>query len=431
MVVAATAGGGMPANVAPQLAGRVREVATALLESLRPIVATVVGPSPRPSTLARGLKIDATLAGRIVRALRSRNVVDVIHEIPSPEGLRIVLAATSRHEIDHHVRSRAADAIREYELLLADLPGGRATLDTIAADWSPATRERAENSSRQSIFKSMSNLLGVLADAAFETVFIQPSEDDPDWLDTVYVVGKLGMRRLRSGGPITAFGRANVTNSENVRSRMGVPLTLLGRHSDEPLDYLLEGFSSHPLPSLKTVRRASLDLILLPPAVPTINTPVSLVFAQLIRHSGLRPRRPGDDPFVESHIPRIPSRDLVFDAMVREDTFQTTPDLSAALHGIAPGSVLPDSPDFRRDEVAVTVKLEHLRAGLSGVEVPEIPGYTELIDAVFRAVGWDRSAFAGYRCRMRYPVPLVEIAYSFPAGFSVGRNFGDKASEAK
>ena len=402
----------MKPEVAPELSSRVIEVASGLLESFRPIVETLSGPTPRPATLARAIKIDATLAGRMVRALRSRNVSDVIHEIPSPEGLRIVLAAASRHDIPADVRDHSARAIREFELLLADLPGGRATLDTIAADWSPATRERAENSSRQSIFKSMSNLLGVLADGAFETVFIQPSED-PEWVDAVYVIGKLGMRRLRTGGPITAFGRRNNLDRQDLKSQIGQPLTLEGQYSADPTRYLLEEFSSEPLPTLNTVRRQNLDLILLPPAVPAINVPVSLVFAQYIRRASVRPRKAGDEPFLESHIPRIPSRAFLFDVIAREDTFASAPELSAALHGISPGGVSPDSPDFRRDEVAVTVKLEHIRTGVTDIDCPEVPEYARLIDAVFDAVGWDRSAFMGYRCRMKYPVPLVEISYSF------------------
>jgi hypothetical protein len=300
-------------------------------------------------------------------------------------------------------------------MLLADLPGGRAALDTVAADWSPATRERAENSARQSIFRSMSSLLGVVAESAFETVFIQPSEN-PDWVDSIYIVGKLGMRRLRAGGPITAFGRSsNSTTSPKPPSFRPV-LTLDGRCSEDPRAYLLEEFSSQPLPPLQSVRNASFDFMLLPAAVPPINVPVSLVFGQLLERSGSRPRKPGDEPYSETHTPRIPSKTFVFDLLVREDTFDKAPTLTAALQGIVSGGISPDSPDFRRDEVAITANMETLRLGLPDIECTELPNYPDLVDHVFGSVEWDRSRFIGYRCRMRYPVPLVQIGFWIPPG---------------
>jgi hypothetical protein len=399
-------------HVAPELSDRVLDIAKVLLDAFRPIIARVGGPSPRPATLARVLKIDATLSGRLIRALRPRNVADVIHELPSPEGFRIVLSAALRHDISPEMRDQAARAIREFELLLDDLPGGRATLDTIAAEWSPATRERAENSARQAIYKSMSSLLGVVTDVTFETVVVQPSED-PSWVDAAYIVGKIGLRRLRTGGPLTAFGRMSDAANTN---RLDRPMTLGGKYSDNAKDYLLEEFSTRPVPPLQSVRNAQYDLMLLPPATPALNIPVSLVFSQFLRHSGRNPRRAGDEPFWEKHLPRMPSRDFVFDLLIREDTFSRPPTLTAGLHGFSSGGATPGSADFRRDEVAITTNMETMRRGLGDVDCAEIPDYERLVDFAFDSLGWDKSKFVGYRCRMRYPVPLVELGFWIPGG---------------
>ncbi len=396
---------------------RVGALAGSLMDAMRPIVAQVTGSNPRPSTLARTLAVDASLSARILRALRSDDVADVIHEIPSPEGLRIILAAATRHGIDPNARDIAARAIRDFEILLDELPGGRATLDSIAAEWSPATRERAEHSARQGIYKSMSNLLGFFAETSMQTVIVQPSEST-GFCDAVYVLGKYGLRRMRDGGRITVYGRQGGLNpsdgeTEDLTKPSSRSLTLAGSWSEDPREYLLSEFCSRPVPELQVARQGNVDLCLLPERTPEVNQPTSIVSAQLLRRSGFRPTSAAQEPYWEAHLPRVPSKFLLFDILVREDTFGVTPSLTSTLHGLATTNVLPDSPTFPLDEVAMSTPMQHLALGLPGLEVTELPQYSRLVDGVFGRVGWDRSRFIGYRCRVRYPVPMVKITYWF------------------
>jgi len=396
---------------------RVSALAESLMDAMRPIVTQVTGSSARPSTLARTLSIDPSLSARVLRALRSDDVADVIHEIPSPEGLRIILAAATRHGIDPAARDTAARAIREFEVLLDEIPGGRATLDSIASEWSPATRERAEHSARQGIYKSMSSLLGFFAETSMQTVIVQPSES-AGFCDAVYVLGKYGLRRMRNGGRITVYGRQGGLNPsdgdvEDTTKPSSRSLTLSGVWSQDPREYLLSEFCSRPVPELQVARQGNVDLCLLPERVPDVNQPTSIVSAQLLRRSGVRPASASQEPYWEAHLPRVPSKFLLFDILVREDTFSGTPSLTSTLHGLSTTNVLPDSPTFPLDEVAMGTPMQHLARGLSGLEVTELPQHANLVDSVFRRVGWDRGRFVGYRCRVRYPVPMVKITYWF------------------
>ena len=41
-----------------------------------------------------------------------------------------------------------------------------------------------------------------------------------------------------------------------------------------------------------------------------------------------------------------------------------------------------------------------------------LPRHSEAVAEVFRAIGRDPIRFRGYRCRIAYPLPLVEMLWS-------------------
>ena len=379
---------------------RIARLAEGLCAALRPIVMHAAGSAMRPSLLVRTLGVDATLAARIVRAAKSGTATDAIHEIPSPEGLRIFVSAAARLKLEPGVRETAIQRIREFELLLAEVPGGRAGLDAIASSWSPATRMRAEHAARQATFKSMSTLLGYFTDTAVMSVFVQPSDEDPALTDSLYLMGKLGLRRLRPGGRITVYGLQQI-DPELYRT------TVEGG--------LLSEFCSTPLPELQMVKRPGVELAVVPEDALPLGEEMTVVASQMVRRGGSRPRTPGATPAVEGLVLRMPAKELVFDTFVREDTYLVEPRLTATLHGFVPDNVDPDDPAFGLDAVGVTTKMERLSRGLEDVDCPEVPSYRSMVEEGFARSGWDRSRFVGYRCRMRYPVPLVRLTYWFSA----------------
>lgn len=389
---------------------RVRAVVESLRDALIPVIVAGAGAGGRPATLARALGIDRTLAARIVRAVHSPQITDVVHELPSPEGLRIFLTAATRLGLAEGVRDRAALSIRRFEEFLDEIPGGRGGLDAAAAEWSTATRERTENAAKQAIFRSMSSLLGYSAESSLATVILQPSSENEGFVDAAYVLAKHNIVRLRPEGAITAFGFAGGRTEGQ-----GSSSTLAGVATDDLTQYLLRGHCSKPLPSLVAVRGVSSLLAVLPEGTPEVNEPVTIASAQLVRRSGVRPTSPGMAANWESHSPRMPSKRLQLDVLVREDTYAMPPRVTTSLMSIAPPTLVGGADSINPDHVSLSMPVSMLARGLPDLASTITPSYEAMIEEVFEGLGWNRSRFVGYRCSLRYPVPLVALAFWFDA----------------
>ncbi len=391
---------------------RVRPVLDEIRESLRPVLRESGGPAPRASALARDLAIDKTLSARILRALRPPDITSVIYEVPSPEGLRIFLAAAERVGLSEHTKERAVRAVRDFERLIGEFPGGRSGLNAAFAGLSQATRDHTERAAKQSIFKSMSMLLGFCCDVSLATFVIRRNAQNPDFSDTAYILGKFNVQRLRPSHAITMFGRtllaATANDPEATTGR-----TLDGRITADITDYLLPDYCSRPLPQMDIVNTTTAVLNVLPEGVPAVNESVSLVSAQLVNRcshlaSGAR------YPCFEGFTPRMPSKILLMDALVEDGLFDGPPILGTTLHSLNGVPVAPGNPAFNLDEVSLQAPVQNLSKGLHQIATPEIPDYSAMIGDVFRSLGWDRSRFVGYRTVVRYPVPVVNLSYWFP-----------------
>lgn len=390
---------------------RVRPVLDEIRNSLVATLLEVGGKVPRASTLARDLGIDKTLSARILRALRPPDIASVIYEIPSPEGLRIFLAAASRGGLSEPTRDRAALAIREFERLISEFPGGRSGLNAAFTGLSKATRDHTERAAKQAIYKSMSMLLGFSCDVSLATFIIRRSSVDAAFSDTAYVLGKYDVRRVRPSHAITMFGRtlvpAKADDPDTVTGR-----TLDGRVTDSVTDYLLTDYCTSPLPQMEVVRTSTAVLNVLPDGIPAVNEAVSMVSAQLVRRS-THLASGAKYPCFEGFTPRMPSRVLVMDALVEDGLFDGPPILGTTLHSLTGVPVAPGNPAFHLDEVSLQSPMQMLPLGLDQIDCSEIPSYAPMISDVFSRLGWDRSKFVGYRTLVMYPVPVVNLSYWF------------------
>lgn len=390
---------------------RITTVVEALRGSLVPLVQLAAGPSPRPSALARILAIDKTLAAKLLRSIRAPDTAEVLNEIPSPEGLRIVLSALPSSAV-HAERQRAADAIRAFELLIDEFPGGRSALDAAAGEFSPALRERTQHAAKQGMFRAMSSLLGYSADVSLSSVIIQPSADGR-CLDVVHILGKYGVRRIRPSGPVTLLGRQRTPGSE---APPGVARaeSVLGKVSNRPEAFLLPGLCSANLPTLSAVEEGNLWLCVLPDGVPAVNTPISITSGHIVRNDAIRYAASSGDRARESFAPRMPTRVLVLDVFVRSDTFaHTTPDVTTTLMGLSQSTNNHDSATLSLDSVQLDSPLESLGVDLARADCDDIPGYSRTLAGVFDSLGWNPAQFVGHRCRVQYPVPMVLMSFWF------------------
>lgn len=399
-------------SVREGLISRAAEVAEELRGTLTPIVEECAGAGRRPAVLARTLKIDRTLAARVLRSIRAGDSVQSLHEIPAPGGLRIFLDAAKAAGVDVDWIGRAAKSVRRFEQLIDEFPGGRAALDAALGGFDENVRQRSSRAAAQAIHRSMTSLLGYQADVMLGSVIIQPSQTG-DLLDTVYLLGKLGVRRLRASSPITVFGwRGEQLKGAPHTRRVE---TIDGQVAPENGNaYLLTEFTTRPTPPVSLFHREHLYLYTLAESVPPLNVPVDLVSAHVVRNNGLRYSSDHASFHWETHTPRFPCKVLLADVFVHEDVFPgRSPALTTRLHSIATGAARPDAPAFQLDNVDLAPAVQSLGMDLGGVGSRDLPAYRDMLEHVFGHLGWDPSRFRGYRCRIQYPVPLVSVTFWF------------------
>lgn len=407
--------GAMPplTTVPPGLDARSRSIAVGLRDSLEPIVRKVVGGGGRPAALSRGLEIDRTLAARVLRAIRADDTVQVLQEIPAPNGLRIFLDAAARVGVDARLRARAIEHVQMFEQLIDEFPGGRSALDAALAEWDPSMRQRTERAAKQAMHKSMSCLLGYQVDTMLLTIIIQPSASGKS-LDKLFVMGKYNIRRLRASAPITVFGR-----QDNPRdaARSDLPRVENLRGDNAPRDaaeYLLPEFCSPGMPGLDLFAGDGVFLYTLPHSMPGVNVPATYVSAQMVRNSNHRYRTGTIAHNFDTQVPRMPAKTMLVDVFVRDDVFDgNDPTVTTTLHGLASGLERPDSPRYQLDRVDLSVPIEPLGMGLGRIATRDVPRYPELMQTAFDGAAWNSDRFRGYRCRLQYPVPMVAVTYWF------------------
>lgn len=398
------------------LDARSREVAESLRAALTPLVEEAAGQGARPATLARSLEIDRTLAARIVRSVRSRDSLLVLQEIPSPHGLRIFIDAARQAGLSESKCAAAAEIVRQFEHLIHEFPGGRSALDAAVAAWAPEMRERTEKSAKQAVFKSMSCLLGYHAETTVSTVILRPSASG-ERCDAITIMAKEGLRRIRASMPITVCGRSFMQQDVDDAHAPYVE-TIDGRkspHASEPC--LLEEFCSRPLPPLNVLEQGKLFLYTLNENDPPVNVPVTIASAMIIRNAYAR-HRTGENHFEwEEVVPRIPTRLLVMDILLRDDVYPgVSPEPRSRLYGLAKRPATPEEAAFKLDQLDLALPMEFLGNGRFDLRLPEFPSYSEMVNSLLTRTGWERRRFRAYRCRVQYPVPLVAITHWMKLG---------------
>src|SRR5688572_16184972 len=90
---------------------RLQELGVSLRSSLIDVLNKAGGASVRPVALAKLLKLDDSLAARLLRSTRASDPLSSLRELPAPQGLRLFLEAAARYGVSASVRQPADDAV--------------------------------------------------------------------------------------------------------------------------------------------------------------------------------------------------------------------------------------------------------------------------------------------------------------------------------
>jgi hypothetical protein len=383
------------------------DVARELRGGLTPLLHALAGDPPRPVRLTQGIRLDKSLASRLVQAIRADDDIGFLHQVPSPTGLRILLERARGHTDASLLRDVEA-GVRRFETLLDRLPGGRQALDARMGASSSAIREKREQTARQASFKAVSFLFGHFCETLTTALFLLPSAT-PGRVDAIEVHRRLGLQRLTPGMalPLLSIGVGVPDDAGAATPRM---LPLVGdAPSVAPTDYLLAGASSPTLPELEVVREGSTTTFALAPGE-DVRLPTRLTTAlRVLRAEPLEP----DAAYLvlRNYMLHTPCRTLIRDLYIAPGLW---PDARPQIDFYLPGpsgtplvSVEPGAPHLRR--LNLTARIEQLPAGRQAFDAEEVSDQGPAIALALERAGLDTEGWRGWRCRMAYPVPLVEM----------------------
>jgi hypothetical protein len=403
----------VPTAVDARLAAQVEETARKLRGALAALLQEVCGPAARPSRLVQRLGIDKSLASRLVRAVGYASPYQLIHHVPSPTGLRILLDAAREHEAPPSTCDDLERAVDRFQLLIDQLPSGRRSLDTAISGSVAEVRDRAERNAKQAVFRGMSHLLGFQAESMTSALILMPSSTG-DTVDGIELALRSGVRRLRPSTPIALFSVVldSATPSEH-RTRLE---TLDGESgARDPSRYLIPDFTSQPEPGLELFEIDSHLVFALADDASSVDRPVDLASGLAIRNGWRRYRGAGYEEDSRTYLLHYPCKRLIRDLYLRDDLYVGSLP-SIRLEFPSPTGVAGSRPTgavARLNTLDVSAPIEQLGVGLARVESPRVPAHGEMIRSVFARQGLDPGRYRGYRTEIVYPVPMITMGWWF------------------
>ena len=397
---------------------RIEELGTALRGALAAVAGEVGGPNPRPVTLSKALRIDDSLSARLLRSIRAGDALSALRELPAPQGLRLFLEAAARRGLSSQVQRQTGSMIDQFEVLLSEMPLGRASLDTAIDGWLPSGRAKAERAGKQAVFKALSQTLGFTVDTVCFAAAIQPSRAG-DCCDSMVMIAMDGIRRLREGAPILLYGHTKDPSRPDQPNRPGLPTpvveTLDGeREFDDARKMLMHEVGCGLDLPVRLIERGGHTRVVLESSTPPINVPITVAVASVTRNLYHRYQGEGRTTDSFTNACKIPIRVLVQDIFLHEDIYPGfVPDVVARMDSLSVNPEVRDEELLEVDRLDLDVELARHGWGLDRTGVKEWGDYGRVLRSAFKRAGWDPAKFRMFRCYVRYPQPYVSLTTWF------------------
>lgn len=389
----------MTTELSPELTG----VAGALRDGLAPLLHDLAGMPARPVRLQQGIGLDKTLASRLVQAVRAPDDAEFLHALPSPAGLRIVLQRAAGRA-DERLLAPLEAAVQRFEALLDGLPGGRQALHARIGDASRTLRERREQEARQASFKAVSFLFGHFCETVTTALFLRPGVDE-GWVDAIEVHRRIGLQRISATAQMPLLSvQAGMLPAD------GAAMLPLGasQPSEHPADYLFGAGAEAVLPLLHLQHDGRALVFVLGEGAAAL--PPRITSAWTVRRAQrLQPE--AAYALLRNYMLHTPCRTVVRDLYLAPglwpDAWPQPGFFIPGPSGTPPVDVPPGEPHVRRLDLAV--KVEQLPPGREGFHLDEAGDHADALEAALARGGAAGTAWRGWRCRIAYPVPLVEM----------------------
>ena len=235
---------------------------------------------------------------------------------------------------------------------------------------------------------------------------------DGEHVDVLEVHRRLGLQRLSAGAALPLLSvQTRATGSPAGDAPM---MTSVDGDSQtrRPQDFLIAEACSAPLPAMEVVEDGPMSTFVLAaadgPAPARLTTALRVLRAEHLRQAGAY-------TVLRNYMLHTPCRTLVRDVYLAPGLWPDAwPQVGFYLPGPTGTAVAqpePGQPHLRR--VNLTARIEQLPLGADAYALPGVPDQAEALGAVLLRAGLAGTAFRGWRCRMTYPVPLIEMQLAF------------------
>jgi len=381
---------------------RAQNTGQTLAESFQRLIASLPDPSWRSQELATQLGQSVVTTGRLLRAMGNTDPLAVLIQAPGPQPLRRVIRAAEGRGAPPAEVAAAQEAVDEFRDLIQDHIGGRRALSSILSSWVPEASREFEMRRRQSLFRSISELLGAQQDLELVSAVLTPSAQGLP-LDLAVVMGSLGVMRLRPGVQVDV----SASDMEAKGEERSVDL----RHPNAGGPFGpggLDRFCGNPVASLRAHRLGGRVRYTLADDVFGPDTKVDHLIARFVPHDHPRamgqPSGSGDirSPFL-LNIQDFPKHKLIMDCFVHRDLVcDREPQLK--LYGVAgKDPVNPRDDASALDELETREGVQTIGDGLRHAAIGEFPNYLPMLTELFAHIDCNPDDYRLARISIDYP----------------------------
>lgn len=385
---------------------RVSQLGAELAAGLRSVTESIPGNPAGPQRLAKALGLDKVFASRLLKALRNREPLTVVHDLPGPDPLRRFLVAAKKVGVTSDKIVAAREAVESFESLIRDEAGDRSALGAILSAWLPEVRSQLDLRARQAAYRARGQIMGAQARFDHSTVILHPAPNQR--IDVVWVIGMVALQRLRPGVTVK-FDTRRLLTSEGERR----PTDLAGDAIRGP-GIVPDSFCAG--------RQAPIEI-----------REAGEVVHYVLGDTGFGPRSAVDVLFCEVNRDEMPSvvapgsgrrawfyadvknvsKSHCFDLFVHRGLYQNQ-DPELLIYNTAPDGIA-DVNDRSRDIdlLDTDATVNSLGYGLDRTPLTELPRYRDLLEHVHSNLGWQPEEFRGYRTRIEYPIYGSQVTFAF------------------
>jgi hypothetical protein len=272
--------------------------------------------------------------------------------------------------------------------------------------WLPEVRSQIELRARQAAYRALGQIRGVQAEFDHSTVLLSPGPNGS--IDVVWLIGMVGLQRLRPGATVKFDTHRLLAESGKRR-----PTDLQGNEVTGPAAGPAAFCAGRPAP-IDTERAGESVHYVLGDTGFGPRSAVDVLFCEVNRSElpASVPAGSGRRAWFGADI-STPVKRSCFDVFVHRDIYKKS-EPSLLMYDRSGGGVIDvNDPSCDINLMHTDQVVQPLGYGLDRTPLSELPRYRELLEHVHSSLSWRAEDFRGYRVRTDYPVHGAQVTFAF------------------